>query len=132
MAKPYIHAVSSAKKFGGIYKDYLDIHEFMDTSKSTIADNRQRALTHNSWFISFVIPKVFGDVRTNSDGKNYSVRDIAEQHVLEDYAGRFIPSAQDFLQEIEFHDWMQNGQGQPPSFAKLVKREKNKRIIKWE
>ena len=40
MAKPWIHAVSSAKRFGGVPDDYLAIHEFMDSSKSTIADMR--------------------------------------------------------------------------------------------
>ncbi len=30
MAKPWIHAVSSAKKFGGVPEDYFDIHNLMD------------------------------------------------------------------------------------------------------
>lgn len=46
MSKPFIHAQSSAKKFGGIWEDYISIHEFLDSSKSVIADNRHRALTH--------------------------------------------------------------------------------------
>lgn len=123
MPKPWIHAESSARKFGGTPHDYLAIHELLDASKGTIADNRHRALTHNAWFISFILPKIFGDVRENSDGKVYSVRDIGEQHVLEDFGLKFIPSAQDYLSEIEYKGWMQNGQGVPPSFAKVVKRK---------
>ena len=46
--KPIIHAESSARKFGGQPEDYLEIHNFMDSSKSVIADNRHRALTHNT------------------------------------------------------------------------------------
>ena len=119
MAKPYIHSLSSAKQFGGKPEDYIEIHNLMDSSKATMADSRHRALTHNSWFIGFVIEKIFGVNITNSDGKLVSVRDIAEQHVLEDFKNRFIPSAQDYLQELEVKDWMIDGSGSPPSFAKL-------------
>jgi hypothetical protein len=122
LAKPWIHSLSSARKFGGEPDDYMAIHEFLDSSKQTIADNRHRALTHNAWFIGTILPKVFGDTFKNSAGRTVSVRDIGEQHVLEDYGGKFIPSAQDFLQEIEMKGWMQNGIGAPPSSAKLYRR----------
>jgi len=132
MSKPYIHALSSAKRYGGTPEDYLELHTFMDSSKSCIADNRHRALTHNSWFISVIIERVFGITMTNSEGKVVSTRDIAEQHVLEDYGQRFIPSAQDFLQEIEWKPWMNNGtEGPPPSFAKVNSRPRITRRIDW-
>lgn len=127
MAKPYIHAESSARKYGGNAADYLDIHNLMDSSKSAIADNRHRALTHNSWFISNIVEKIFGTTRINSAGKVYSTRAIAEQHVLEDYGKRFIPSAQDFLQEMEYRRWMENGKDVPPSFERINKNINNSR-----
>ena len=89
---------------------------------------RDRALTHNAWFISFVLPKVFGDVLTNKNGHVVSVRDVAEQHILEDFSGRFIPSAQDYLQEIEFKEWMHVGKGTPPSFSKLCGKQKARKV----
>ncbi len=110
----------------------MPLHEFMDSSKSTIADNRHRALTHNSWFILTVIPKVFGETFVNSDGKVISSRDIAEQHVQEDYGNRFIPSAQDFLQEMEYTEWMTSGKGSPPSFAKVASRKTVTRHIDFD
>lgn len=119
--KPHIHAESSAKRFGGRSDDYLKIHSLLDSSKGALADNRHRALTHNAWFISEILPLIFGDTIVNSDGKKISVREIAERHVLEDYRGRFIPTAQDWLAEIEFQGWMQNGHGVPPSARKLSK-----------
>jgi hypothetical protein len=122
VAKPWIHCLSSAKTFGGKPEDYLEIHNFLDSSKSVVADNRHRALTHNTWFLSVVLEKVFGVTITNSDGKKVSVRNIGEQHVGEDFHG-FIPSAQDFLQEMEFKPWMMNGRGSPPSCAKLYKKK---------
>lgn len=123
MAKPHIHAASSARRWGGDAKEYEHIHSFMDSSKGAIADNRHRALTHNAWFISTVIEAVFGTTFVNSVGRTVSTRGVAEQHVLEDYGMKFIPSAQDFLEEIEFKPWMQNGVGLPPSCKKLKKDE---------
>lgn len=129
MSKPWIHAKSSAKKYGGEPEDYLEIHEFMDSSKSAIADNRHRALTHNSWFIGIVIPRVFGEVfERKSDGVKISSRDIAEQHVAEDFGNKFIPSAGDFINEMEFKDWMQNGKGYPPSYAKILSNSRIRKI----
>lgn len=129
MSKPFIHAKSSARRFGGKPDDYQAIHDFMDSSKGAIADNRHRALTHNSWFLSVVIERVFGVTLTNSDGKEVSTREVAEQHVLEDFGLKFIPSAQDYLQEMEVKDWMQNGLGEPPSAARLYGRKRTFRLV---
>jgi Domain of unknown function (DUF6915) len=127
MAKPIIHAFSSSKKFGGKPEDYIEIHNFMDSSKSVISDNRHRALTHNSWFLNSVLERVFGLTIKNSDGEEISVKAIGEEHVLEDYGHNFIPSAQDFLQEIEYKGWM-NGHGVPGSRLK-VEFKRNKTFV---
>lgn len=124
MAKPFIHAKNSARKFGGTPDAYLPIHRFLDSSKSAIADNRHRCLTHNSWFLSVVLEAVFGETIRNSEGREVSVREIGEQHVLEDYGMKFIPAASDFLAEIEWKPWMDNGRGVPPSSAKLYDRKR--------
>lgn len=101
-------------------EDYLDIHLLLDSSKMAFADNRHRALTHNSWFINHILPKIFGDTITNSEGKKISVIDIGEQHILEDFSHEFIPTAQDYLTQMDKAHWM-NGQGLPPStFSKKV------------
>lgn len=99
----------------------MEIHEFMDSSKAAFPDNRHRALTHNSWFVGVVLPRVFGETfRRKSDNKIVCTRDIGEQHCLEDYKFKFMPSAQDFLQEMEFLPWMQNGMGEVPSSHKKI------------
>ncbi len=118
MGKPIQHARSSAKQWGGTPEDYLPIHNLLDSSKGAFSDLRHRALTHNSWFITTILEQIFGTTLKNSDGRKISVRDIGEQHVMEDFGGKFIPSAQDYLGEIEFHDWMNNGDGEPPSRKK--------------
>jgi hypothetical protein len=123
MSKPYIHAVSSAKKHGGKPEEYEKFHEWFDQTKSLLPDQRHRALLHSSFGI-FLCTQVFGNTFTNSVGKVVSVRDIGEQHVLEDFGGRFIPTAQDYLQEIEYKSWMQNGKEYPPSFQKIDRKRK--------
>lgn len=124
MAKPWRHALASARRHGGKPEDYLAIHQLMDSSKAAIADNRHRALTHNSWFVGVILEKIFGVTIVNSDGKSVCVRDIGEEHVLEDYGMRFIPTPQDFLCEVPMRDWMQNGNGAPPpSAAGLYRRQ---------
>jgi hypothetical protein len=137
--KPYIHAQSSARRYGGKPEDYEEIHNFLDSSKAAFPDNRHRALTHNAWFIGQILERVHfsnsGEMTAdnrfpyiiNSDGKKVFVRDIGEMHVLEDYKNRFIPSAADFLNELEYKDWMQNGMDIPPSHVKIEKRRKEKR-----
>ena len=115
MAKPYTHACSSARKFGGVPEDYIEIHNFMDSSKGAIASNKHRMLTHNAWFVAPNGPleKCFGVAITNSDGKEIPTRSIGEQHILEDFGG-VIPTAGDYAASMNYEGWM-NGQGKPPS-----------------
>lgn len=143
MSKPYIHALSSAKKFGGVPEDYLPIHNLMDSSKGSFADVRHRALTHNSWFL-FILerikfpnscePDAEGKMVNivNSDGIRVSVRDIGEQHILEDYKGKFIPTPQDFLQEMELKLWMNNGSSIPASMNKVIRTKEEQKVTLFE
>lgn len=106
MSKPIIHAKSSAIKFGGVAEDYLPIHDLIDSSKAHIADHRHRALFHSS-FGCFIVEKMFGATRVNSAGGEYSPRDVAEQHILEDIG--HIPTVQDWLQQLPLAEWMGGG-----------------------
>lgn len=66
-------------------------------------------LTHNTWFIYEVMPRVFGYNIVNSDGRSVDVVDIAMLHVAEDYRMKFIPTPQDFLKHMQLQPWMHNG-----------------------
>jgi hypothetical protein len=120
MSKPYIHAESSARKHGGVAEDYLPIHQHMDSTKGSFSDNRHRLLTHNAWYIGPDGPleKIFGVTIINSVGRKVSVRDIGEQHILEDFGGKYIPTTQDWLENMDMQMWM-NGRGAPPSYQKV-------------
>lgn len=95
--KPWIHARNSARKWGGKPEDYLKIHDWFDQTKAHIADMRHRAVLHNSFGI-YLCEQVFGTNLVNSEGSAISVRDIGEEHVLEDL-GR-IPSLAECLQTM--------------------------------
>lgn len=124
MANAHIHSKSSARRFGGQLEDYLEIHVKMDCSKAYISSNLHRTLTHNSFWIHEVMIPIYGYTITNSDGKQISVKDICEQHILEDFGMRFIPTAQDYLENMEFKDWMQNGLSDvPASFVKIQEKK---------
>ena len=103
MSKALIHARSSVKRWGGTPEDYLPIHEKMDSTKSAHAEVTHRCVLHSAFGI-FIVEDVFGRTITNSDGKEVFVRDVAEQHVLEDLG--FIPSLSDWLREMPAQPWM--------------------------
>ena len=128
MANAHIHSKSSSRKFGGIPEDYLNIHIKMDCSKAYFPSNVHRALTHHSFWIHEVMIPIFGYTFKNSDGKDVCVKDICEQHILEDFGMRFIPTAQDYLENMDFKDWMQNGINDIPSSFSRLNNKKNIKI----
>ncbi len=103
MAHSYHHAVSSARKFGGVPADYQAIHDYLDGSKEIVADFRHRALRHHAEGC-FAAAALFGVTITTSAGRQVPVRLIAEQHILEDL-GR-IPSFADWVRAIKPEAWM--------------------------
>jgi hypothetical protein len=104
MAHSYIHAVSSARRFGGKPEDYLPVHNWFDATKAITADFRHRALRHHSEGI-FLAEELFGVTILNSAGRAVPVRLVGEQHVREDFNGR-IPAAIDWLRSIKAEKWM--------------------------
>ena len=99
--KPYTHALASAKRWGGVPEDYLEVHEWFDRTKAHIPDMRHRAVLHNSFGI-YLCTQVFGHTLTNSSGKVVCVRDLGEQHVLDDLGT--IPTLQDCFDGMPLSD----------------------------
>jgi hypothetical protein len=110
--KPLLHARISVNKFGGKIEDYIEIHNWFDSTKAHIADSRHRLILHNSFGI-FLCEQVFGQLVVkndgsiikmpyiiNSNGGQISVRDIAEQHVVDDL-GRIPTLAECLPQTID-------------------------------
>lgn len=107
MTHTYYHARSSARTFGGVPEDYLDVHHWFDATKESFCDFRHRALRHHAEGI-FECERALGITLTNSDGKVVPVRYIGEQHVMEDCGGR-VPSLSEWLECIQPRPWMARG-----------------------
>lgn len=101
--KPFLHAKISSKQHGGKPEDYQDIHDFIDSSKIAVPDMRHRAMLHSAWGC-YLVERVFGVTRTNSDGRLYSPRDIAEEHIQQDLG--FIPTLERWLNTMPLEGWM--------------------------
>ena len=95
--KPFLHGKLSVKKYGGKVEDYQKIHDWFDQTKMCVPDMRHRVILHNAFGI-YLCEQVFGTTITNSDGKEVSVRDIGEDHVIQDM-GR-IPDLPEMLAEL--------------------------------
>ena len=88
----------------------MNIHENIDSTKMTHAEVTHRVVFHSAFGI-FLIEDIFGRTLTNSAGREVSVRDVAEQHVIEDLG--CIPSLSDWLHEMPAQPWMA-GEGKRP------------------
>lgn len=98
----YHHAKSSARKWGGEPADYLDIHEWIDSSKKIIGDVRHRSLHHHTHGV-WIAQQVFGVTRTIGRHE-IPVREIAERHILEDLG--WLPSPADYIKGMPIEPWM--------------------------
>ena len=98
----YQHSQLCAKRYGGTPEDYVAIHQFLDQSKITYADFRHRAILHNTFGIGLAL-QLFGPV-IKIGKKTVSVRLVCENHITEDLG--FIPTVQDWCQEIRPRSWM--------------------------
>lgn len=99
----FYHAKTSVNKWGGELKDYLPVHEFIDSSKLSHADHRHRALYHHTQGVT-LCSKIFGSHIVNSDGKEVPVKLIAEKHIIEDLG--FLPTPEHYLKNMNYAGWM--------------------------
>jgi hypothetical protein len=95
---PYHHARSSQHEHGGAVEDYIPLHNYFDSSKSSLAFFTHRLLNHHVEGIKEAV-RLFGTSIVNADGAPVSVETLAHQHLAEDMS--IIPSAADWLQHME-------------------------------
>jgi hypothetical protein len=95
---PWLHAKSSAKKYGGNPADYIELHDWFDETKQYTSDFTHRALRHHSAGVQWAVEK-FGHVIQNVDGKWIPTKALAEKHIEEDCG--FVPTPKDWLRPIE-------------------------------
>tara|TARA_Y100001978_G_C23612025_1_gene394050 strand:+ start:18 stop:518 length:501 start_codon:yes stop_codon:yes gene_type:complete len=63
----------------------------------------------------------------NSAGRKVNVRDIAEQHISEDFRGKFFPTLNDYIAQMKLQPWMDNAlMPIPNKESENSKKAKNK------
>lgn len=81
--KPLQHAQISQKTHGGKWQDYIEIHNFLDSSKAACARFKHRFLLHHAEGIELGV-QIFGENLTNSEGKTIGIRRLLTEHLIED------------------------------------------------
>lgn len=104
MANPVVHAVSSAKTYGGTWQEHLPVHDWFDETKAWISDLRHRTIRHHAEGIIQSL-STFQPIELPT-GRLVAIRRISERHVLEDLGE--IPNAADYLQHLPLQDWMRS------------------------
>lgn len=99
----WFHAQSAAKKWGGVPEDYIEIEEFIDSSKKIIGDVRHRSMYHHTQGV-WLCQEMFGRTIKVGDHKLVPVRLIAEQHIIEDLG--WLPSPKDYIDQMTISSWM--------------------------
>ncbi|MGC2236047.1 MAG: hypothetical protein WA584_07790 [Pyrinomonadaceae bacterium] len=101
--KPLQHAQISQKTHGGTWQDYVEIHNFLDSSKAACAHFKHRFLLHHTEGIELGV-RIFGEKFTNSEDKSIETRRLLTEHLIEDvgkvmkvedWARGFLPDRQD-------------------------------------
>lgn len=104
------HAQSAARKWGGAPDDYIEIEEFIDSSKQVIGDVRHRAMYHHTTGV-WLCQKIFGRTVTVERAHRevlVPVRLVAERHILEDLG--WLPSPADYIEGMPVRPWMSGAQ----------------------
>lgn len=99
----WYHAVSASKKWGGKPDDYIEIEEFIDSSKRIVGDVRHRSVYHHTEGI-WLAQRIFGRTITTSANRLVPVRVIAERHIEEDLG--WIPSPLHYTKAMTTELWM--------------------------
>ena len=94
---PIDHARLSARDFGGEPADYLELHEWIDSTKLHCEDFRHRAILHSTFGIGLA-EQLFGPTIRNSVGNDIPTRELARRHIKED-CGQ-VPTVKEWLDAL--------------------------------
>lgn len=95
--KPLQHAQISQKTYGGDWTDYIEVHNFLDSSKSACAHFKHRFLLHHTEGIELG-ERIFGETLSNSENGIVETRRLLTEHLIED-VGRIV-SIEDWARDL--------------------------------
>lgn len=96
-----------------IHMSDIRICDLMFSPQRNTGMEQSLYLTHNTWFVGEILPKIFPDVRFEFDWSRLGIRPA------------------DFLNRMKYDNWLNNGRGgMPPSYRKLKEhREKSLKTV---
>ena len=95
--KPLQHAQISQKTYGGSWTNYIEVHNFLDSSKAACAHFKHRFLLHHREGIELGV-KIFGETVTNSENRTIETRRLLTDHLIED-VGRVV-TVEDWVRDL--------------------------------
>ena len=100
--------MSSAKRFGGHFSDYIELHQWFDATKEMGVPNAaHRMFRHHAEGIGWAIEK-FGnwiEIKMPDGSPRFiSVRMLGEQHMNEDFG--HVPTMADWAKCLTIQPWM--------------------------
>lgn len=94
----------SAEVFGGVWRDYQPLHQFLDWPHEHLSDGRYRRILHNGWGVA-LLAEAFGEAyQRASDDEALATRLLAEEHIHFEL-GR-VPTLEECLEGIAIQRWM--------------------------
>ena len=95
--KPLGHAQISQKTHGGKWQDYIDVHNFLDSSKAACAHFKHRFLLHHIEGIELAV-RIFGETVTNSENRTIPTKKLLTDHLIEDVGS--IVTVEDWARDL--------------------------------
>ncbi|MCI0339452.1 MAG: hypothetical protein L0226_17910 [Acidobacteria bacterium] len=116
--KPLQHAHITAHRYGGVWRDWIAIHDWIDRSKSIFPSMQHRMFLHSD-FGEWLTVGIHGESIRTEDGIAISTRDLFRDHQVEDL-GRVVTLAE-WLREIDAGYWMRRRN--PPRQLEQIREE---------
>lgn len=140
--KPLRHAQISRKTYGGNWQDYIEVHNFLDSSKAACAHFKHRFLLHHAEGIELGV-KIFGETVVNGENKfvetrrlltDHLIEDVGQVVTIEDWARDLLPDSKDSFYGFlaKKRELIQNdaAAGENELFESFNLSEKDRRAVK--
>lgn len=95
--KPLQHAQISRKTYGGCWQDYIEVHNFLDSSKAACAHFKHRFLLHHREGVELGA-RIFGETLVNSENKQIETRRLLTDHLIEDVG--IVATVEDWARDL--------------------------------
>src|SRR5262245_21562880 len=116
--KPLQHARITAHRYGGEWRDWIAMHDWIDRSKAIFPSMQHRMFLHSD-FGGWLTVKIHDEAIRSKSGTVISTHDLFRDHQVEDL-GRVVTLAE-WLREIDDNYWARRRR--PPRQLEQIREE---------